>query len=343
LAKPEMKYTPVRLALVGGETLLGKEVKEVIEAQIAGAAVTGYSASGEGNFGEQEGEAIYLEPLSAATIVEDQAVLLAGGEEGSKKAYSLAKAAGGRPLLIDCNGHLESQPEARIVCPMLEEPDIQASWLQVVAHPAATAIAFVLTKLAAYAGVHVMVAHIFEPASERGQAGLSELHQQTTSLLSFKPLDKNVYDSQLSFNLLPSYGPEAPFKLASVEQRVERHVATILSRQVEKGMLPMPSVRVVQAPVFHGYGLSLWVEFQTNVAAAEVADTLAAAGVELRKEGDEPPNNAETASQSGLVAGDIRADHNNPKAVWIWVVGDNLRLTADAATEIVMDIKAVRK
>lgn len=343
MAKPEMKYTPVRLALVGGETLLGKEVRDVIEAQIGGAAITGYSASGEGNFGEQEGEAIYLEPLNAAALVDNQAVLLAGNEEGAQKAYSLAKAAGGHPLLIDCNGHLESHPEARIVCPMLEEPDLQASWLQVVAHPAASAIAFVLTSLDKYAGVHSMIAHVFEPASERGQAGLSELHQQTTGLLAFKPLEKKVYDSQLSFNLLPHYGPEAPMKLAAVEQRIERHVATILSRQLHRGVLAIPSVRVVQAPVFHGYGISLWVEFQTNVSAGEAAQALAAADIEVRQASDEPPNNAEAANQSGLVAGDIRPDHNNPKAVWFWLVGDNLRITADAATEIVMEIKAVRK
>jgi aspartate-semialdehyde dehydrogenase len=338
-----MKATPVRLALVGGETLLGKEIKEVIEGRIAGAAITGYAASAEGNFGEQEGEAIYLEPLSATTLTRDQAVLLAGNEEGSQKAYALAKAAGGQPLLIDCNGHLESQPEARIVCPLVEEPDLDTSWLQVVAHPAASAIAFVLTKLIHYAGVQAMVAHVFEPASERGQAGLSELHQQTTSLLAFKPLEKKIYDSQLSFNLLPHYGPEAPLKLSTVEQRIERHVATILSRQEHNGIMPLPSIRLVQAPVFHGYGISLWVEFQGNVGASEVANALASTQIEVRREGDEPPNNAETASQSGLVAGDIRPDHNSPKAVWIWLVGDNLRMTADAATEVVMEIKAVRK
>lgn len=338
-----MKFTPVRLALVGGETLLGKEIKEVIESRLAGAAITGYSATAEGNFGEQEGEAVYLEPLSAASVAGDQAVLLAGNEEGSRKAYALAKAGGGQPLLIDCSGHLELQPEARIVCPLLEDADTNASWLQVVAHPAAGAIALVLTKLIHYAGIQTMVAHVFEPASERGQAGLSELHQQTTSLLAFKPLDKKVYDSQLSFNLLPHYGPEAPLKLASVEQRIMMHVVSLLSRQAHSGLMPLPSLRLVQAPVFHGYGISLWIEFQTNITAAEVAQTLASADIEVRGEGDEPPNNADTASQSGLVAGDIRGDQNNPKAVWIWLVGDNLRMTADSATEIVMEIKAIRK
>ena len=338
-----MKFTPVRLALVGAETLLGKDLKEVLEARIGGAAITGYSASAAGNFGEQEGEAVYLEPLGQATVERDQAILLAGNEEGSLKAYTLAKEAGGFPLLIDCTGSLELQPEARIACPLFEEPDISSSWLQVVAHPAASAIAFVITKLSHYAGVHHLVAHVFEPASERGQAGLTELHQQTTGLLAFKPLDKKIFDSQLSFNMLPRYGSEAPLKLYSVEQRIERHVATILSRQVHDGLLPMPSIRLVQAPVFHGYGISFWVEFQNNVSATEVAQALASAQIEVRGEGDETPHNAGVASQSGLIAGDIRHDPNNSKAIWIWLVGDNLRLTADAATEIVMEIKAVRK
>jgi aspartate-semialdehyde dehydrogenase len=343
LAKAEMKFTPVRLALVGGDTLLGRELQDVLQTRLAGSAVTSYSSSGAGNFGEQEGEAVYLEPLNEQIVERDQAVLLAGNEEGALKAYALSKAAGGRPIIIDCNGYLESQPEARIVCPLLEEPDLSASWLQVIAHPAASVIAFALTKLAHYAGVHVTVAHIFEPASERGKPGLNELHQQTTGLLAFKSLDKNVFDTQLSFNLLPHYGAEAPLKLSAVEQRIERHLATILSRQVQNGIFPMPSLRLVQAPVFHGYGISLWIEFQSNISAPEVSQTLASAGIEIRGELDEPPNNAAIASQSGLVAGDIRSDHNNPKAVWIWLVGDNLRLTADAATDVVMEIKAVRK
>ncbi len=340
-----MKFTPVRLALVGAETLLGRELKDVLADRLAGAEIADYSATGEGKFtpGEEESEAVYLRELNPQTLTGEQAVLLAGSADGSLRAYELAKAAGGKPLLIDCSGHLDSQPEARIVCPLLEEPDVNASWLQVVAHPAAAAIALVLTKLVHYAGVHHLVAHVFEPASERGQAGLSELHQQTANLLSFKPLEKKVYDTQVGFNMLPHYGSEAPLKLATIESRIERHLATLLSRQVHQGVTLMPSLRLVQAPVFHGYGISLWVEFLANVSAAEVAEALASAGFDVRGEEDEPPNNAGAASQSGLIAGDIRHDHNNSKAVWIWLAGDNLRLTADAATELIMEIKAVRK
>ena len=343
MAKTGLKTKPLQLALIGGETLLGRELQDVLEKRPDAPVLTGYASSAEGNFAEQEGEAIYLAPLEAKTAVGYDAVLLAGSTpEGAFKAYEIAKAANGRPILIDCVGYLEQQPEARIVSPV-NETDGEKSWLQIVAHPAAGALALVLTKLAGYASLRQTIANIFEPASERGKPGISELHQQTTSLLAFKTLEKKVFDAQLSFNLLPRYGEDAHVKLSSVEQRIERHLATIFHKQENpSAALHMPSLRVIQAPVFHGYGISLWVEFETSVSADEVANALKCPEIDVRGEEHEPPDNVGATSQSGLIAGDIRADRNNSRAVWIWVVGDNLRLTADAASGVIDDLRLKR-
>ncbi|MFL6351826.1 MAG: Asd/ArgC dimerization domain-containing protein [Bryobacteraceae bacterium] len=323
-----------RLALVGGETLLGGELREVLEGRGTGAVITTYASSGEGNFGEEDGEAIYRDPIETQSLANEHAVLIAGSSEGASRAYGLAKAAGGRPVLIDCVGHLDHEPEARIISPFLEQPDLKASWLFVLAHPAATAVALVLTRLASYNQIRRAVLHIFEPASERGKRGLSELHQQTNGLLAFKTLDKDVFDVQLSFNLLSQYGEQAPSKLSDVEQRIEMHLATLLGDQ-RKLCVPMPSIRVIQAPVFHGYSISAWVEFESDVQADALGQALASAQVEVRGQNQEAPNAVEAASQSGLIAGDIRVDRNNARAAWFWIVGDNLRLTADAAADLV--------
>lgn len=334
MARPISKTAASKLALVGGETLLGRELLEVLRNRGIGATVTEYSATGEGNFGEQEGEAIYREPLEALAIADARAILIAGAEPGALKAYGLAKAACGHPVLIDCTGHLESQAEARIAAPLVEEADAGGSWLLVVAHPAASALALTLTRLARYRPIRQSVAHIFEPASERGKPGISELQQQTTGLLSFKPLDKNVFDTQLSFNMLAQYGEEAPQKLSAVEQRIEKHVATILSRQ-SGTPVPMPSLRLMQAPVFHGYSISAWVEFESAIKMAELGEALASAQIEVRGESEEAPHSIGATSQSGLIAGDIRIDPNNARAAWFWIVCDNLRLTADGAADLV--------
>ncbi|MDQ2840130.1 MAG: hypothetical protein M3Y72_03645 [Acidobacteriota bacterium] len=330
----QVSKTRLKLALVGGETLLGKDIEEVIKQRTPGTNLASFAASGEGNFGEEDGEPIFLEPLEARTLQDVRAVLVAGTPEGARKAYELAKAAGGRPIVIDCSGFLESYPEARVVAPLASEFHAGQSWLLSVAHPAASALALILKKLARYGQLQRVVAHVFEPASERGKRGISELHRQTTNLLGFKPLDKDVFDAQLSFNLLAQFGEEASAQLTAVEDRIERHLASILSSDPGTGTAPLPSLRVVGAPVFHGYSVSMWVEFETIPTAQGLREALASAQIEVRGQKEEPPNNVGVVSQSELVAGDIRLDRNNSRAVWFWIAFDNLRLTADAAVDV---------
>ena len=129
---------------------------------------------------------------------------------------------------------------------------------------------------------------------------------------------------------MPSYGEESAEKLASIEQRIERHLATLLSRQTGAKAPPMPSLRLVQVPVFHGYSISAWIEFESNITAAAVGEALASAQIEVRGADLDAPTSIGAAGLSGLMVGDIRVDHNNPRAAWIWVVADNLRLTADS-------------
>lgn len=339
MAKAAPKSKARGIALVGAGTLLGHEIEEVIEARKTGFVISPFTASGEGNFGEQEGEAVYLEPLEPGSLAGQHAVIVAGAEEGALKAFGLIKAAGGNPLLIDCTGFLDTQPEARIVAPLLGPPGPTLDWLLVVAHPAASALALVLLRLARHTQIQQAIAHIFEPASERGKPGISSLHRQTADLLSFKNLEKDIFDAQLSFNMLAQYGEDAPGKLSAIEQRIERHAATLLSRVQPSTRIPMPSLRLLQAPVFHGYSISLWLEFDRNVDAQALAESLACAQIEIRSPQQEAPHNAGAAGQSGLVAGDIRIDRNNSRAAWFWIVGDNLRLMADAAADLVSGLE----
>jgi aspartate-semialdehyde dehydrogenase len=340
LARQESQITQV--SLLGSETLLGRELQEVLESRGTGLTVRTYSANGEGNFGEQEGEPVYVEPLNAQTVESSLALIIAGTPEGADKAYQLAKDTGQKAALIDCTGYLESRPEARVITTLLEEPGQQPGWLFVVAHPAASALAVILKRLNNYCRIARTVVTVFEPASERGKRGISELHQQTTSLLAFKALEKQVFDAQISFNLLSQYGEEAPVQLSTVEQRIERHLSLLLQGGTNGENAPLPSLRLIQVPVFHGYSISLWIEFESEAAKSvnvrELEEALASAQIEVRSAGEEPPTGVGAASQSGVIAGDIRADRNNKRAVWIWAVLDNLRVTADAAADIIRSL-----
>ncbi len=335
-----MPKTPTdlfQIALIGGETLLGGELKDVFETQLKTAFVNAYAATGEGSVGEgeEEGEAVYLDPFDAKAVEASRAVVTAGAAAGSLKAYSLAKACQGRVTVIDCAGHLEQEPEARVLAPIPGDLDSLDGWLFITAQPAAAAISETLRRLSRWRPIARSVIHVFEPASERGKSGAAELHQQTSSLLSFRAIDKNVFDAQLGFNLLPQYGPAAPLKLLAVERRIERHVELLLG-----GSVPQPSIRLVQVPVFHAYSISFWIEFTKEIAVGELGHALASAQIEVREATQEVPNSIGAAGQSGLTAGDIRLDRTNPRAVWLWVVCDNLRVTADIAVTLLRSVQS---
>jgi aspartate-semialdehyde dehydrogenase len=129
--------------------------------------------------------------------------------------------------------------------------------------------------------------------------------------------------------MLARYGEEALEPLDLIEQRLERHLASLLSAYPA---IPMPSLRLIQAPVFHGHSFSVWVEFEENPGPEALAGALAKAGLDVHP--DEPPSSAGIAGQSGLSVGAIARDSNQPRACWIWMVADNLRLAAENAVAV---------
>ncbi len=319
------------IALVGGETLLGRELREVIgETELAANLRLVASADEEsGTLTDVGGSAAFLAKLDPDALEDASVLLLAGSPESAKRTLETDP----RGLLIDLTYVAEDNPDARIRAPQVEPADFRPDTTgpQIVAHPAATAIAMVLGRLNVTFPIARAVVHIFEPASEYGTPGIEELQQQTVSLLNLQPLPKQVFDTQLAYAMLAQLGSEAAAPLADVEDRIERHLATLLER-IEG--CPMPSLRLIQAPVFHGFSFSFWIEFEDAPDASEIEDVMSQHNFDVRGGDLEAPNNVGVAGQSGIAIGAISSDRNSANAFWIWAAVDNLRLAAESAALI---------
>ena len=134
--------------------------------------------------------------------------------------------------------------------------------------------------------------------------------------------------------MLAKYGQEAPVALDESELRIERHLATLLGLPGDGEGAPMPSLRLIQAPVFHGYSFSAWVEFEENPGVEALENGLAIPPVDVRPGELDPPNNVGQAGQSGISIGAIAPDRNQPEACWFWLTADNLRLAAENAVMV---------
>ena len=324
-------------AIVGGTSLLGREIRDVLASTRMQAKLIGAEEAEAGTLTEDRGEAVVLTALDEDNLAGSKVVFLAGSAESSKRALEIIRRLKPGPALVDLTYILEDRPAAHVRAPMAEPANyvVPADTEHVIAHPAAILLAVFLVRLNQIRPVRRSVAHVFEPASERGQRGIGELQKQTANLLTFQKLPKDVYDEQVAFNLLARFGDEAPESLERIETRIEKHLATLLSLN---GPVPMPSIRLIQAPVFHGHSVSLWVEFDESPGVAALEKVLGSAQIDVRGGDLEPPNIVGFAGQSGIAVGAIAPDRNDPRATWFWVVADNIRIVAENAVAVAMPL-----
>ena len=107
-------------------------------------------------------------------------------------------------------------------------------------HPAAIVLGRVLSDLHNRFAVQSAAVTVLEPASERGNAGLDELQEQTVNLLNFQKVENKIFQGQLAFNILPE--TEAA---ARTEWRIAEQLTEILGKT-----FPRPIISVVQARIF---------------------------------------------------------------------------------------------
>ncbi|MEZ5399435.1 MAG: hypothetical protein R2729_07175 [Bryobacteraceae bacterium] len=301
------------IALIGSETLLGADVREALTERVPDATVRLVGSQDETILTEDEGEPVVMTGLDEASLEQARAVVLAGSAESSRRAFSILERSSNRPLIVDLTAALEDRPEARLRAPSVETGAGTPSPIAIVAHPAALILAKVLR---ASKGAGRAVATILAPASERGRPGVEELRRQTVQLLSFQQPEQEVFGAQLAFNLLAGVSAET-------ERTIERHLASLLGSGPPA---PMPSLRVIQSPVMHGYAISLWVEG---------AGDFDREGLELAV--GAPPSPLAMAGEEGIAIGAMERDRNHGSAIWMWIVADQFRLVARNAAALVRE------
>jgi len=321
------------MALIGSDSLLGREIRDLVATSEADIQLRLVADLAEiaGALTIVGDEPAVVGGLTADSLAGARAVFLAGSKESGHKALELAADEPGATI-IDLTGVAEERPDARLRAPLVESEEDAEEYgeaVQVIAHPAAIALALFLRRLHFLEAVRASVIHIFAPASEHGTAGVEELQGQTVSLLSFKKLPHAIFDTQLSFSMLAKYGEEAKVSLEETELRIERHLASLLALPGPGEGALMPSLRLIQAPVFHGYSFGAWVEFESNPGTESLESGLVAGSIEVRGSDFEAPTNVGQAGQGGIAVGAISPDRNNPEACWFWVAADNLRLSAE--------------
>ncbi|MFZ0733956.1 MAG: Asd/ArgC dimerization domain-containing protein [Candidatus Sulfotelmatobacter sp.] len=340
--QPAARGRLYRAAIVGAGSLRGKEVAEALNERNFPAADIRLLDDDE-SMGQLEAmgdEVSFIQRVRAEQFEHVDFTFFASDPESTRRSWKDARDASS--TIIDLSAVLEDEPGATVRSLWIERergqvvrPELQPGPC-VTAHPLAITLALLLLRAKKAAVIKRAIATAFEPASERGQRGMDELHQQTVNLLSFQPLPKDVFDAQVAFNMIARYGQKSQPALDSVESRILRHF-----RKIVGGQAVEPSLFLLQAPIFHGHALALFLEFDQAADVVETARIFSGDHMLVSAGEDDWPTNVGSAGQNDIHV-TFKSDPVHPNGMWLWATADNLRISALTAVECAESMTATR-
>jgi aspartate-semialdehyde dehydrogenase len=325
-----------RIGVVGASSLAGKELsEELAESPLAASNITLLEDEDDaaGNLAATGDEISFIQKLDETSFEGMDFVFFTSDAEGTTKHWEEARQAGAG--IVDMTYALEGQKDVPVVSPWISEAlgrqgrigaELHLETQAVVpAHPVVVMLGVVAARIHTQIALETVAATVMEPASEHGRAAMDEMHQQTVSLLSFQDLPKEQYDSQVAFNLLPALGSTAKVDLKSTEERIRRQY-----KALSNGSLPKLSLQLVQAPVFHGYAASVYIQTKGAVSVRRMEAALAGEHIDIVTDESDAPSNLTAAGQEEIMVRVESASDGEETGhgFWLWLAVDNLKLAA---------------
>lgn len=325
-----------RIGVVGASSLAGKELSEELgDSPLAASSITLLEDEDDaaGNLTATGDEISFIQKLDKTSFEGMDFVFFAGEGDETRRHWQEARQAGAG--IVDLTYALEGQKDVLMMSPWISEAlgrqrpigaELHLGTQAVIpAHPVVVMLGVVAAKIQNRFALQTIAATVMEPASEHGRAAMDEMHQQTVSLLSFQDLPREQYDAQVAFNLLPALGQAAKIDLKVTEERILKQY-----KAVANGALPTLSLQVVQAPVFHGYAASVYVETKQAVSILQLEAALEGEHIDIVTNGSEAPSNLSAAGQEEIMVRVTNASEEEEKGTrfWLWLAADNLKLAA---------------
>ena len=322
-----------RVAIIGAGTLKGRELKDVLNERNFPAHDIRLLDDDEtlGQLDAIGDEPTFIQSVLPEHMEHVDFAFFASDDKFTRHAWGMAKKAGSD--IIDLSRGLEGQAGLVLRAPWIERElgsvtrvDLVGAPVQV-AHPASMVLALLLLRAGKAGTLTRSMATVFEPASERGKPGMDELHEQTINLLSFQQMPKTVFDTQLAFNLIDRYGAKSAASLDAIERHIQGDF-----QQIVQGKADVPSLMLLQAPIFHGHAFSLYIELERAASLEEMKAALSGDHVDVWHGEDDAPSNVNAAGQERIQVL-VRRDAMRDNGFWIWAASDNLRVMAVAAVK----------
>src|SRR5260370_1012283 len=260
-----------RIVLAGASSLLGSEVKSLLEESRFGGWDLRLVDEDEsaGILTEAGGEAALIQKVEEGTFRGARCAFLAGSRGFGQRCLDPAREA--RATVIDFSHAAMSDPDGVPWFPKIEalggKSVSKESPVFGVLSAGGMAIASLALALRRF-GLQRLVAVVYEPVSEAGRAGVEELETQTSQILSFQSVGNRVFGTQAAFNMLPRFGSESRVVLQEKLLQLRAEISAAGGGSQEDARI---SVNLGHAPVFYGTTFSVCADLATAADEATLA------------------------------------------------------------------------
>lgn len=317
---------PLHVAIVGATGAVGIELMGCLERRGFPVASLRLLASprSAGKTLPFRGQDLVVEPLSPDSFEGVDVALFSAGATISRQYAPLAVAAG--CVVVDNSSAFRMDEDVPLVVPEVNGA-LLADQPKVVANPNCVAAIAVMALQPLHARNRVtrVIGATYQSASGAGAQAMAELEASTAAYLKGEAYAPQVLPHPYAFNLFShNAGVDAATGYNGEELKAMAEIRKIMSA---------PDMRLsftcVRVPVLRAHSMSLVVEFENPVTAAEAEAWLAdAPGVRLVNDhaANHYPMPNEASGGDDVLVGRIRADLSDPagRTLSLFLSGDQL-------------------
>lgn len=314
------------MAVLGATGLVGRRVIEKLESGPLAVAELRLWAS-ERSAGVRipfRGEQVPVEPVDRADFRSCD-IIFSAVDTGLAREL-VPKAARAGAVVVDKSSAFRLDPDVPLVVPEVN-PHAVERHRGIIASPNCSTVQLVvaLKPLHDIAGLRRVIVATYQSVSGSGKGPLEGLPEEARRHLAGEDPGAMAYPAlgrPIAFNVLPHCDGFDPDGYTREETKLLHETRRILE-------LPDLAVTAtaVRVPVPVSHSEAVLAEFERPLTPEEARAALAAApGVELM---DDPaagvyPTPREAEGRDEVFVGRIRQEHGNTRALWLWIVSDNL-------------------
>ena len=314
----------LRIAIVGATGSVGREMLNILDERKfpVDEVIALASSNSKGNTVQLGNKELIVEDLSEFDFSKaDIALFSAGGEISGE---FVPKATEKNCIVIDNSSRFRMDSDIPLIVPEVNKEDLDNyAKTKIIANPNCSTIQMVvaLKPLHDLGKIKRVIVSSYQSTSGAGKAGMEELFEQTKGIFSNNSIEPEIFQTQISFNVIPQIGPFVSSGYTEEEEKMINETKKILDKDIEV------SATCVRVPTFIGHAESVNVEFENYISAEEASNVLSEAPgclVDL----DNPEiytTPIDCAGNDHTYISRIRNDNSIENGLNLWVVSDNLR------------------